>query len=96
MPRIRRRETGPTARRLRPSERRRHRAHPAHCTAAHAERLIDAYRVFFEFVGLTQADVAARAGMSQAALSQSESGAHKARKATKAKLAAALGITVIR
>jgi DNA-binding XRE family transcriptional regulator len=51
-------------------------------------------RAWREYLGLTQADVAARAGMTQAALSQIESGAHKARKATKAKLAAALGITV--
>lgn len=35
-----------------------------------------------------------RAGMSQAALSQIESGEHKARKATREKLARALGITI--
>jgi ribosome-binding protein aMBF1 (putative translation factor) len=47
-----------------------------------------------EHLGLTQAEVAARAGMTQSALSQIESGEHKARKATRKKLAAALGITL--
>jgi DNA-binding XRE family transcriptional regulator len=47
-----------------------------------------------EHLGLTQTEVAERAGMTQAALSQIESGQHKPRKATKSKLAEALGITV--
>jgi DNA-binding XRE family transcriptional regulator len=50
-------------------------------------------RAWREHLGLTQAEVAERAGMSQAALSQIESGGHKARKATRAKLALAMGIT---
>ncbi|MEW6693817.1 transcriptional regulator, y4mF family [Tepidimonas thermarum] len=51
-------------------------------------------RAWREHLGLTQAEVARRAGMSQAALSQIESGEHKPRKATREKLAKALGITV--
>jgi len=50
-------------------------------------------RAWREYLGLTQAEVAAKAGISQAALSQMESGASKLRKATKAKLAEAMGIT---
>jgi len=49
-------------------------------------------RAWREHLGQTQAEVAQRAGMTQAALSQIESGEHKARKATRAKLAAALGL----
>ncbi|NCA90779.1 MAG: XRE family transcriptional regulator [Gammaproteobacteria bacterium] len=49
-------------------------------------------RAWREHLGLTQAEVAQRAGMSQAALAQIESGQHKTRKATLAKLADALGI----
>lgn len=45
-------------------------------------------------LGLTQAEVAERAGISQAALTQMESGQHHPRKATLVKLAAALGIAV--
>lgn len=51
-------------------------------------------RAWREHLGMTQAEVAECAGMTQAALSQIESGAHKARKATRAKLASAMGITV--
>lgn len=51
-------------------------------------------RAWREHLGLTQAEVAERADMTQAALSQIESGQHKPRKATLTKLAAALGITV--
>jgi len=50
-------------------------------------------RAWREHLGLTQADVAKLAGMSQAALSQIESGEHKIRKATREKLAKAMGIT---
>lgn len=50
-------------------------------------------RAWREYLGLTQAEVANRAGMTQAALSQIESGAHKARKKTIEKIAVALGIT---
>jgi DNA-binding XRE family transcriptional regulator len=51
-------------------------------------------RAWREYLGLTQADVAEKAGITQAALSQMESGENKLRKATKAKLADALGISV--
>ncbi len=51
--------------------------------------LLKAWR---EYLGLTQADVAEKAGISQAALSKMESGEGKLRKATRIKLAAALGI----
>lgn len=53
-----------------------------------------AARAWREYLGLTQAEVAERAGISQAALAQMESGEHKTRKATREKLAAALAITV--
>ncbi len=50
-------------------------------------------RAWREHLGLTQTEVARRAGMSQAALAQIESGEHRPRKATLEKLAEALGIT---
>ena len=46
-----------------------------------------------EYLGLTQAEVAKQASITQAALSQIESGAHKIRKVTREKLARAMGIT---
>lgn len=52
------------------------------------------FRAWREYLGLTQAEVAERADMTQAALSQIESGEHKARKATREKLARAMGISV--
>lgn len=51
-------------------------------------------RAWREHLGLTQAEVAVKAGMTQAALSQIESGEHKPRKATLKKIAAALGISI--
>ena len=50
-------------------------------------------RAWREYLGLTQEEVAAKAGMTQAALSQIESGEHKTRKTTREKLARAMGIT---
>jgi transcriptional regulator with XRE-family HTH domain len=50
-------------------------------------------RAWREHLGLTQQELAAKAGMTQAALSQIESGEHKTRKATREKLARAMGIT---
>ncbi len=50
-------------------------------------------RAWREHLGFTQTEVARRAGMSQAALSQIESGSHTIRKATREKLARAMGIT---
>ena len=50
-------------------------------------------RAWREHFGLTQAEVAKRAGMSQAALSQIESGEHNIRKVAREKQAKAMGIT---
>jgi len=49
-------------------------------------------RAWREYLGLTQAEVAEKAGITQAALSQMESGDSKLRKATRIKLAAAMRI----
>jgi len=51
-------------------------------------------RAWREYLTLTQAEVAARMGISQAALSQMESGEKKLRKASLEKLAKALSVTV--
>ena len=51
-------------------------------------------RAWREYLGLTQVEVAEKAGISQAALSQMESGESKLRKATRIKLAAAMGLNV--
>ena len=53
-------------------------------------------RAWREYLGLTQVEVAARMRISQAALSQMESGEKKLRKASLEKLAQALGVTVER
>jgi DNA-binding XRE family transcriptional regulator len=50
-------------------------------------------RAWREYLGLTQKEVADRAGITQAALSQMESGEQKMRKITREKLAAAIGLT---
>lgn len=50
-------------------------------------------RAWREYLGMTQAEVALKVGITQASLSQMESGESKLRKATKEKLAAALGIS---
>lgn len=49
-------------------------------------------RAWREYLGMTQIEVATKAGITQASLSQMESGESKLRKATKEKLAAAMGI----
>ena len=49
-------------------------------------------RAWREYLGLTQTEVAEKAGITQASLSQMESGESKLRKATRVKLAAAMGI----
>jgi len=51
-------------------------------------------RAWREYLGLTQLEVAERAGISQAALSQMETAGKRLRKNTREKLAAALGISV--
>ena len=49
-------------------------------------------RAWREYLGLTQAEVADKAGISQSALSQMESGESKLRRATRIKLATAMGL----
>lgn len=53
-----------------------------------------AIRAWREYLGLTQKEVADKMGVSQAALSQMESGEKKLRKATLEKLAKAMGLSV--
>lgn len=65
---------------------------PHEVVAMHVDREITYLRAWREYLGLTQAEVAKRAGMTQAALSQMESGATKLRKATREKLAKAMGL----
>jgi DNA-binding XRE family transcriptional regulator len=55
---------------------------------------ISIIRAWREYLGLTQKEVAEKMGVTQAALSQMESGEKKLRKATLEKLAKALGLTV--
>src|SRR5664279_647645 len=50
-------------------------------------------RAWREYLGLTQTEVAKKAGITQASLSQMENGDSKLRKATREKLAAAMGIS---
>lgn len=49
-------------------------------------------RAWREYLGLTQVEVARSAGITQAALSQMESGEKSLRKATREKLAQAMGL----
>ncbi|MFH1079952.1 MAG: helix-turn-helix transcriptional regulator [Pseudomonadota bacterium] len=51
-------------------------------------------RAWREYLGLTQKEVAEKMGITQAALSQMESGEKKLRKATLEKLAEALGVNI--
>jgi DNA-binding XRE family transcriptional regulator len=60
----------------------------------HVEKNIPLVRAWREYLGLTQNEVAARAGITQAALSQMESGEKKLRKASREKLAQAMGLNV--
>ena len=55
------------------------------------DRDITPFRAWREYLGLTQDELVKRADITQAALSQIESGEHKARKATREKLARANG-----
>jgi len=65
---------------------------PHEVVGLHIDRDITYLRAWREYLGLTQAEVAERAGISQAALSQMESGEAKLRKATREKLAKAMGL----
>jgi len=65
---------------------------PHEVVSAHIDQGITYLQAWREYLGLTQEEVAARAGITQAALSQMESGESKLRKATRAKLAQAMGL----
>lgn len=65
---------------------------PHEVVGLHIERDLTYLRAWREYLGLTQAEVAERAGITQAALSQMESGEAKLRKATREKLARAMGL----
>ncbi|MDP2752740.1 MAG: helix-turn-helix transcriptional regulator [Rhodocyclaceae bacterium] len=65
---------------------------PHEVVGLHIERDITYLRAWREYLGLTQAEVAERAGITQAALSQMESGEAKLRKASREKLAKAMGL----
>ena len=65
---------------------------PHAVVSAHIDQDITYLRAWREYLGLTQADVAEKAGITQAALSQMENGESKLRKATRVKLAAAMGL----
>ncbi|MHB1183831.1 MAG: helix-turn-helix domain-containing protein [Desulfobulbia bacterium] len=65
---------------------------PHEVVGLHIERGITYLRAWREYLGLTQAEVAQRAGITQAALSQMESGEAKLRKPIREKLAMAMGL----
>jgi DNA-binding XRE family transcriptional regulator len=65
---------------------------PHAVVSAHIEQEITYLRAWREYLGLTQAEVADKVGITQAALSQMESGESKLRKATRVKLATAMGL----
>lgn len=65
---------------------------PHAVVSLHIDQEISYLRAWREYLGLTQADVAEKSGITQAALSQMENGESKLRKATRIKLAAAMGI----
>jgi len=58
----------------------------------HIQQEMSLLRAWREYLGLTQIEVSEKAGISQSSLSQMESSQHKLRKATRIKLASALGI----
>lgn len=65
---------------------------PHEVVGLHIKRDITYLHAWREYLNLTQAEVAERAGITQAALSQLESGETKLRKATREKLAKAMGL----
>ncbi len=66
---------------------------PHAVVSAHIDQEISYLRAWREYLGLTQAEVAEKAGITQASLSQMESGENRLRKATRVKLAAAMGLS---
>jgi DNA-binding XRE family transcriptional regulator len=67
---------------------------PHEVVSKHLDQDITYLRAWREYLGLTQAEVAEKAGITQAALSQMENGESRLRKATKGKLARAMGINL--
>lgn len=65
---------------------------PHEVVGLHVEQDFTHLRAWREYLGLTQTEVAERAGITQAAFSQMESGETKLRKATREKLAKAMGL----
>lgn len=65
---------------------------PHEVVGLHVQDGIPLVRAWREYLGLTQAEVAEQAGITQAALSQMESGEAKLRKASREKLAKAMGL----
>lgn len=65
---------------------------PHEVVAMHVEHEITYIRAWREYLQMTQGEVAEKAGISQAALSQMEAGGKKLRKATLEKLAKAMGV----
>jgi len=65
---------------------------PHEVVGLHIERNLTYLLAWREYLGLTLVEVAERAGITQAALSQMESGEAKLRKATREKLAKAMGL----
>ncbi|WP_298435350.1 helix-turn-helix transcriptional regulator [Geobacter sp.] len=57
------------------------------------EQNMSIVRAWREYLGLTQAEVAEKAGITQAALSQMEAGGKRLRKVTREKLATAMGLS---
>ncbi|MEW6750611.1 MAG: helix-turn-helix transcriptional regulator [Candidatus Latescibacterota bacterium] len=65
---------------------------PHEVVVRHVKEGMSSLRAWREYLGLTQAEVAAKAGISQAALSQMASEGTRLRQPTRMKLALALGI----
>lgn len=67
---------------------------PQEVVEAHVLHDVPMVKAWREHLGLTQQEVCARAGLLQPALARMESGATRMRKATREKLAAAMGLTL--
>ena len=65
---------------------------PHEVVSKHIDQGITYLRAWREYLGLTQAEMAEKVGISQAALSQMENGDSRLRKATREKLARAMSI----
>ena len=67
-------------------------AAPHEVIGLHVKEGMTYLRAWREYLGLTQAELAEKAGITQAALSRMEGGESRLRKATRQKLASAMGI----